>query len=263
VLVLAVAGALLAAAGQANAEDVQRLLRAGVKLRQQGRDREALATFQRAGEIQRLPRVVAQIGLAEQALGLWPAAAEHVEEALAATSDEWIQKNRRALEQAFENIKGQVGRLEVWGSPDGAEVLVDGRSLGRLPGVKPLWVGVDPVRVTVRAGGFTKAVRTVAVPAGDLRREHFALRSLSLAAPAATAVAADAGPAEGVRRRPVMEASTGDHDAEPASVTRRWWFWTAIAVVVVGTGVAVGVALSSRGGGLCDGVKGPCTVYAP
>jgi len=262
VLVLAVAGALLAVTGQASAEDVERLLRAGVKLRQQGRDREALATFQRAGDIQRLPRVVAQIGLAEQALGLWPAAAEHVEEALAATDDEWIRKNRRALERAFENIKAQVGRLEVWGSPDGAEVLVDGRSLGRLPDVKPLWVGVDPVRVTVRADGFTKVVRTVAVPAGDLRREHFRLRSLSLAAPA-TASAADAGPAVGVRRRPVMEAPTQDRDAESAPVTRRWWFWTAIAVVVVGAGVAAGVALSSRAGGVCDGVKGPCTVYSP
>jgi hypothetical protein len=260
-LVLVVAATVLTGARQVTAEDVESLLREGVRQRQQGRDREALATFQRAGAIQRLPRVVAQIGFAEQAMGLWPAAAEHVEEALAATGDEWIQKNRRTLEQSFERIRTQVGRLEVWGSPDGAEVLLDGRSVGHLPDIKPLWVGVDPARLIVRAPGFAEVVRLVEVRAGDLRREHIELRLLSLAAPVGVA-AGGASAVGGVVTKPAVVVPSEGHAPAQVPMTRRWWFWTAIAAIVVGAGVAVGVTLS-RGVGACDGIKRPCTVYPP
>jgi hypothetical protein len=232
------------------AEDLDSLVRTGVQLRHQGRDREALETFQRAAAIKRQPRVVAQIGLAEQALGLWPAAAEHVEEALAAAGDDWIGKNRRSLEQTFEVIKAQVGRVEVWGSPPDAEVLVDGRRLGRLADSKSAWVGAEPAQLTVRAPGFAELVRTVQVRAGEFKREHVELRPLSLA-PLAAAV---------VPPPPITPPPPGEPEHVP--VPRRWWFWTALAAVAVGAGVATAVALSS-GGGACDGVKGPCTVYKP
>src|SRR4051812_7480565 len=68
-LILA-AGLGMSNAAQA-AADALELLREGVSLRREGRDEEALQRFQRAYEIGHGGRALAQIGLAEQALGRW------------------------------------------------------------------------------------------------------------------------------------------------------------------------------------------------
>lgn len=267
VLVLGISAvtALVAPAAARAADDVDKQVRAGIQLRQQGRDREALETFQRAAAIQRQPRVVAQIGLAEQALGLWAAAAEHVEEALAAGDDEWIKKNRRSLEQAFDIIKGQVGRLELWGSPEQAEVLVNGRNLGKLGDAKRIWLMPEQSQLVVRADGFVELSRTIQVGAGDFKREHVELRAVSLnaVAPAAqTGGGAAAPPREADATLREKPAAPPESDDAAVPLTHKWWFWTLLGVAAVGAGVGAAVALSS-GGGACDGVSGPCTVYKP
>ncbi len=62
-------------------EDLDAILRKGNELRRVGRDREALAEFQRAARIANTARVNAQIALAEQALGLWVEAETHMAKA--------------------------------------------------------------------------------------------------------------------------------------------------------------------------------------
>src|SRR5690348_2231148 len=98
------------------------LIRHGVSLRAAGRDDEALAEFQRANAIHSSPRAIAQIGLAEQAVGHWLDADEHVRAALAAANDPWIQHNRAALEEALGVISHRLGSLDVRGGVPGAEV---------------------------------------------------------------------------------------------------------------------------------------------
>src|SRR5215203_2121932 len=68
-------------AGVARAADPEALIQSGLELRKTGRDQDALALFQQAVEAKRTPRGLAQLGLCEQALGLWPAAERHLEEA--------------------------------------------------------------------------------------------------------------------------------------------------------------------------------------
>src|SRR5215471_3743382 len=87
----------LVVAQPAMAEDAEALVKRGVELRKKGHDREALAEFQKALAIRETPRVLAQIGLAEYALGLWLPAEEHLNGALHHPSDPWIQRNRAAL----------------------------------------------------------------------------------------------------------------------------------------------------------------------
>src|SRR5262245_7061850 len=64
--------------------EVEALIKSGVSLREQGKDEAALREFQRAHELSRAPRALAQIALAEQALGRWIDAEAHLEEALTA-----------------------------------------------------------------------------------------------------------------------------------------------------------------------------------
>src|SRR5262245_14916190 len=64
----------------------------GVALRRQGRNAEALAEFQKAYARDPSPRALAQIALAQQALGNWVVAETGLVDALAARNDPWIQR---------------------------------------------------------------------------------------------------------------------------------------------------------------------------
>jgi hypothetical protein len=158
----------------ADSEDA--LIHHGIELRKQGNDREALQEMQRAYAIRRAPRAAAQLGFAEQALALWPDAEEHVHEALAATSDPWVRKNRTTIEAALATIRAHVGRIQIDGGEPGAQVTVNGRIVGSLPLRDSVPVNAGPVDVEVRAAGYAPALKTVNVPAGELMRVSFTLQ---------------------------------------------------------------------------------------
>jgi hypothetical protein len=205
---------LVAVAGRARAEDVDAIMKRGTDLRRQGRDQEALVEFRRAAAIEETPRVLAQIGLAEQALGIWVDAEAHLGKALAAADNPWIRKNRTILGDALEVIKAHVGTVEVWGSPDGAEVVIDGRTVGHLPSVDSVRVAAEEVSLEVRAPGHATVTRTLHVKLGGLVRERVELRTLPPPAPAPVAAA-------GAAEAPEPEAATRATRAAPRTPANR------------------------------------------
>src|SRR4051812_16131890 len=72
------------------ADPAEAAIRRGVDLRRQGQDDQALQEFKKAYELSPSPRAIAQIGLAEQALGRWVDAETHLEAALGSKTDAWI-----------------------------------------------------------------------------------------------------------------------------------------------------------------------------
>ena len=90
-------GCVLASAPTAGAagDEEDALIRRAIELRKQGNDRGALEELQRAYGIAQSPRAAAQLGFAEQAVGIWLQAEEHVREALGEPGDKWIRKNAR------------------------------------------------------------------------------------------------------------------------------------------------------------------------
>src|SRR5262245_2039922 len=77
----------------------------GIALRRQGKNAEALREFQRAYAADPSPRALAQIALAQQALGNWLAAESGLVSALSAAHDNWIVHNRAALAGALEIVR--------------------------------------------------------------------------------------------------------------------------------------------------------------
>jgi hypothetical protein len=144
-------------------------------LREQGRDVEALALLTRAWESTRSPRARAQMARAEQALGRWLDARAHMAEALASREDPWIAARVASLEDERAGMEAHLGRLEVLGVPDGAEVQVDDRPARRTPLAEPLWSAVGTVVLTVRMPGFFPVARRVVVDAGGVARETVSL----------------------------------------------------------------------------------------
>jgi hypothetical protein len=250
-MVMASAGVLAASVltgwgTRAAADDLENLLRRGVELRRQGKTQDALETFQRAAAIRETPRVMAQVGLAEQELGLWARAETHLKSALDGESDPWIQKNRRALDEAFKTIERHLGSLEIVGSPAGAEVTIDGQPSGKLPSSGVLRMPIGEVKVSVRKDGYADVTRVVEIMRGELVRESVDLHALPPPPtpppplPATAGALAASGPSEGgggaltVRR--ANDEPTGHGADERAPLYTRWWFWTLVGAVAIGAG---------------------------
>lgn len=145
------------------------LLEEGVQLREAGRDEEALRVFRRAWEMWPSPRTQAQLALACQAVGRWVEAAEHLSAALAATSDPWIARTRRPLEDALALVVARVGRLEIAGTVPDAEVRVGGR-LAIFREGRPVFVEPGSSEIEVRAPGFVRVTLGIDVRAGEVVR---------------------------------------------------------------------------------------------
>jgi hypothetical protein len=151
--------------------DPEALIREGVEARRRRDDLAAVALFERSIAIRRTPRGVGQLALAEQALGRWLAADEHVREALAAETDAWVRERREILQRAASDVGGHIGQLEVLCSVEGARLSVDGRPVGALPLSAPVRVLSGEVVVEVTAAGYLPRTRTLNVAAGVLTRE--------------------------------------------------------------------------------------------
>jgi len=238
------------AAWAADTEDA--LIHHGIELRKQGNDPAALQEMQRAYAIRHAPRAAAQLGFAEQALGLWPDAEEHVHEALTAANDPWVRKNRTTIEAALATIRGHVVRIQIDGGEPGAQVSVNGRVVGSLPLRDSVPVNTGPIDVDVRAAGFAPALKTVNVAAGELMRVSFTLL------PAAEASAQPRQPPPfrpGLTPAPVINPLAAPGSSNPTLVAvrdpGRGKRMTAIGlvaggVVAIGGGVAASVVAKNK-----------------
>ncbi|MEI8256724.1 MAG: hypothetical protein WCJ30_13700, partial [Deltaproteobacteria bacterium] len=144
-------------------------------MRRVGHDAEALDRFARAYAADHSPIALAQMGLAEQALGRWVESEAHVRGALASRGNAWIEQNRATIEEAYAVIRRHVGTLEILGGPRGAAVVVNGQRLATLPLAEPLRLVPGRVTVVITAPDFRPASRSVSITAAGVSRERIEL----------------------------------------------------------------------------------------
>ncbi len=157
------------------------LVQQGITLRTQGRDAEALAVFEQAHRQFATPRSLAQIALAEQALGRWLAADEHLRAALSSAQDPWIGRNRAALEGALAQLGQRLCALELIDGVQGARVRIDGREHGQLPQAARLRLVRGSYTLEIEAEGYYPLRRTIDLN-GASARESVELRPRASAA---------------------------------------------------------------------------------
>jgi hypothetical protein len=175
-IALAVATAAPTALAQSAAE-ADKAIAHGVELREKGKDDEALDEFRRAYSLQPSPKARAQMALAEQALGMWVLAEEHLREALRSVEDPFVAKHKAPLTSALATIGQHLGSLEIRGEAPGAEVFIDGAKAGTLPFREPKRVEAGMRNLEVRSPGFYPVSRVVRVPAGETARETIELHA--------------------------------------------------------------------------------------
>lgn len=225
-------------AGDPNA-DAEELIRRGIQLRKNRDDAAAVREFQKAYDLSPSPRAAGQLGLAQQALGRWVDAERHVGEAMRAANDPWVARNRAALDQSLAVIQDHLGRVEITGDPAGAEVLVNGRPVGKLPLTEAVRVSAGQVDIDLRAPGFVPVQRTLTIVGGQY--QPVVIHLVREAAP--TAARATAPPQQTSSpdpAPPVPPETQSEADGEPQPSNLRVALkWTAAGLA--GAGLATGV----------------------
>jgi hypothetical protein len=215
-LVLAASARARPALAQATGGDEEALIKHGLELREKGDDEAALREFRRAHDLSHSGRALAQVALAEQALGHWADAESHLSEAMRHEREPWVARNMRLLRQALADIQSHLGSIELSGGAPGAEVSINGARAGTLPLPAPLRVPAGSVALEVRAPEHLPMLRTVIVPAGGLAREPVVL--VPIPSPSDQASASPQPPPVHVDVPPPPDAGlTGGAAAAPSS----------------------------------------------
>ena len=229
----------------------QQLIAEGLELRRAGQDTEALPKFEEAHRISPTPRSSAQWGLCLQAVGRWSEADSRLAEALKAKNDPWIAKNRATLKESLEAVKQNVGRVEVYGGPDGASVSINGRTVGTYPLAGAVAVNAGNVDIEVSKAGMKRGYRAVTIGGGQYQRVLIRLEEVEKTSPAiavAPAAAAAPMPTDPGTSEPEggLVASPEDNTGGSRPFYKKPWVWVALGVVVFGGITAL--ALSGSGG---------------
>jgi hypothetical protein len=248
-------GRLSRAAEPSDAETAEEMIRRGNALRRNNQDARALPIFQQAYEISRTPRTAAQLGLAEFALGYWDAAAEHLTEALTSGRNPWVAKNRSALEASLSEAKSHLASVTVGGRPVGAEVLVNGKSVGTLPLDGPVHVNEGRIEMEVRAAGYKTDHRVLTVEGSNTAQVIVNLEAAAAPiahqeAPASPVAAAPSAPTTADSRTPTATPTTEGDAASSGGELPAWrktlpWVATAGALAAGGIGIWQAVSASS------------------
>jgi hypothetical protein len=192
-----------------------------------------LALFQSAYSAAAQPMILAQIALAEQALGRWLAAEEDLVSALS-THDSWVEANRRVLEKALGVIQSHLSWLAVTTNLDSAELWLDDRNLGRVRAAP--WRTLDGTHeLSLRLADGRSSVRSVELTGGE--RQHFHVEFSELAPPPAL------GPSATATSAPLPAKPVDSGSAPPATSTRQALAFASAAVSVVALAEAVTASL--------------------
>ena len=235
---------------QAKAQ-AQALLGQGTKLYQQGDVADALEKFQAAYAAFPSPNLMFNIGQANRDLSRPVEALEAFEKFLVGAADaspEMIADARKSVAQ----LQKKLGRIQVDCETGGAEVSVDGKSVGLAPLPDLIWVTPGRHQVTAKHASAAPAIEDVDVTAGSVATVTLLLRpvAISHAIPAHTA-APDFG---------IQAASASSGGSEGWWMGRKWTWVAAGSTVLLAVGaITAGTLMDSK----FDSLRSSCGAGNP
>lgn len=224
------------------------LIAEGIELRRAGQDAQALPKFEEAYRLDPTPRASAQWGLCLQAVGRWSEADGLLSEALKTKSDPWVAKNRATLKDSLEQVKQHVARVEVYGGPDGAKVVVNGRDVGAYPLSVPTVVNAGNLDIEVTKDGFRRGYRSMKISGGTY--ERVLIRLDEMEHPTNTAPVFLANGRDTSSSRPPdagINLDTDHTSPNGPTIFQRAWFWAAVGAVVLGGATVLALSADRSG----------------
>jgi hypothetical protein len=189
----------------------------------------------------RNPRIAGYLGLCELSLGHWTEAEQHLGEALLVPGNPWVEQNHASLVASLKRAHDNIGAVVITGSPDGAQIYIDGRAMGQLPLREPLRLARGVVDVELRAPGYATTRQSVGVTA------EAAIVDIRLESERVPVARVSTRPEDKLPAR-LPESSAGTPGAQPSAAADsgaarpgRSLRWVAITTAVLGA-AALGAA---------------------
>jgi hypothetical protein len=135
-------------------KEARRHFSVGNDLYKDGRFEEALAEFDVAYRLSGRATALLNVGDCQRQLDEHAAAYDTYQAILTRHGAQLSAADRTAVQRAIEYLDGHTGLLAVTTNVDGAEILADGRVVGRAPLAAPLRLDIGSHTVTVRKEGF-------------------------------------------------------------------------------------------------------------
>jgi hypothetical protein len=142
------------------------LYRAGVTAADEDRAEDARALLLAALRLKQHWQIAANLADAEAATDRYRDAAEHLEFALRTGGDEISPQERKRMVEIYEKARKTVGALTVRVDAPGAEVLVDGKVVGKSPLLGPIFVEAGERTIEARREGYEAASEKRRMAAG-------------------------------------------------------------------------------------------------
>jgi hypothetical protein len=135
----------------------------GVQAFEDRRFAEAAAEFNTAYQIAPAYALLYNIGQVNTALGNSVEAVDAYEKYLAQAGTSIPEKRRKAVVAELEDQRARIGLVMLTAAPEGAEVRVDGRLIGKAPLHDPVRLSAGKHSIMLLADGYTAQVREVEV----------------------------------------------------------------------------------------------------
>lgn len=206
---------------------------------------KARELFEQAYALRPNARVLRGLGISALHLERFTVSNRELGEALSETKQPLTANQREGVKELLTWMQLNLGTLQLHLQPANALVTLDDEPVTE----SELLVKPGSHHVVVSADGYFSQEKPLELAAGQTKSLKVALRrdtSVQTPSVSITDVALSAFMAGGnASLRSPGEEFEPVHDQESSSVFARWWFWTAVGVVVAG-GVATTVALTSN-----------------
>lgn len=166
----------------------------GKALLKEGNVKGAYKEYKASWDLKKTYDIAANLGNVELELGMPRDAAEHlafsIRNAAVSVTPDRLEKIKKLLEQA----KSMVGAVVVRVNVDGAEVFVDGESVGRSPVGEELYVNPGPRTFEARLPGHEGPKQTVDITRAGSRMISLTLTPIAVAPPPSASAVSSAPP---------------------------------------------------------------------
>lgn len=151
---------------EALSETARELFAKGVKASQQQRWDQCRAAFLAALSVKSHPQIAGNLASCELKLGMFREAAEHITYFLGNQTQDTPTGRREAGEAVLKEASAKITTIRVRVDLDGADVLVDGRSVGKAPLSTPIFLEPGKHTIEARQDGYSTARVPVEASAG-------------------------------------------------------------------------------------------------
>jgi hypothetical protein len=209
---------------------------------------EAYALFEQAHQLRPSARTWRCLGMTSFELRQYVRSEAELRAALTDVREPLTAEQRSEVVTLLDRVAHYIGTVALRIQPSSASVVIDGQVLAEPAAagaaqsvVRQLTVNLGEHDLVVREDGYQTVVRKLLVEGGKVQSLDIELTPVrSELAPPPSEVARRANAP--VQLAAATNLSTSPAHSEPLLV-ERWWFWTALGVVVVGSVAAV-VALT-------------------